>query len=81
MHYWGYDGWGWGMGLGMGFMMIVFWVLVIVAIVYLVRYFFARGGPVNGQSRETPLDILKKRYAKGEITKEQYDRMKEDLKD
>jgi putative membrane protein len=80
MHYWGYDGWGWGMGLGMGFMMIVFWALVIVAIVYLVRY-FARGGPINGQLRETPLDILKKRYAKGEITKEQYDRMKEDLKD
>ncbi|MDY0188722.1 MAG: SHOCT domain-containing protein [Syntrophus sp. (in: bacteria)] len=30
-------------------------------------------------SRETPLDILKKRYAKGELTKEDFDRMKREL--
>ena len=32
-----------------------------------------------GSSGETPLDILKKRYAKGEITKDEFDRMKRDI--
>jgi putative membrane protein len=75
MHYWGYYGW----GAGMGIMMIVFWALVIIGIVYLVRYLAK--GPPRYEPRETPLDILKKRYAKGEITKEEYNRIKDDLKD
>lgn len=29
--------------------------------------------------QETPMDILKRRYAKGEITKEDYDKMKKDI--
>jgi putative membrane protein len=75
MHYGSYYGWGYGMG----FTMIIFWVLFIVGVVYLVRYIAK--GPSRYESRETPLYILKKRYARGEITKEQYDRMREDLKD
>lgn len=74
-----------GFGLGGilfgGLMMVVFWVLVIVGVVWLVAT-VARGGqphisaPVSSQ---TPQDVLKARYAKGEITKEQYDQMKSDL--
>lgn len=75
MYHWGYDGW----GIGMGIMMIIFWVVVIIGIVYLVRYLGK--GPRGPEPQEKPLDILKKRYAKGEITKEQFDRMKDDLKD
>jgi putative membrane protein len=61
--------------------MILFWVAVLVAIVLVVRYVMNKpqGGQGQGQA-ETPLDILKKRYAKGEITKEQYDAMKDDMK-
>ncbi len=73
MMQWG--NWGWGMGFGWVFM-IVFWALVILGVVYLVQM-ATRGGKSIGQ--ETPLDILKKRYAKGEITKEEFERMKDDL--
>jgi putative membrane protein len=68
---------GWGMG---GFVM---WLVIIILIVILV-YFLARS-PRSilpaGRDEETPLQILKKRYAKGEITKEQYEQMKKDLEE
>jgi len=73
MH-WGYE---WGMG-GFGWIfMIVFWVLVISGVVYLIRLI---AGAEKGKKDETPLDILKKRYAKGEITREQFENMKDDIK-
>ncbi len=68
---------GWGMGFGWIFM-VLFWVLVIVGVVYIVQTISRRAGQPGGE--ETPLDILKKRYAKGEITKEEFERMKDDLK-
>lgn len=68
---------GWG-GMWFGWL---FWIIILIVIVWAVVRF--TGG---GQSRqlppasyETPLDILKKRYAKGEINKEQYEQMKKDL--
>lgn len=72
MH-WGEYGWGWGMGFGWLFM-IGFWVLVILGVVFLVRTLL--GGAGKG---ETPLDILRKRYARGEITREEFEKMKSDL--
>ena len=67
---------GWGMGFGW-IWMILFWGLVIAGIVYIVRALSRRAG--RSWPEETPLDMLKKRYAKGEITKEEFDRMKDDL--
>ncbi len=63
MHY-GYGGW---------FMWLILVIVVAIAIYFIVQA--QRGGSI----RETPLEILKKRYAKGEITKEEYDRMRQDL--
>lgn len=72
---WHMDGWGYGaMGVGMLFMLL-FWVLVVLGIVALVKW-------LAGTRRETsehPVDIVRARYAKGEITREQYEQLKRDL--
>jgi putative membrane protein len=64
------------MGIGGVVMMLVFWALIVGGIVMLAGWLRRREFP--GQ-RETPLDILKKRYASGEIGKDEFDRMKKDL--
>lgn len=73
----GFEGMGWGwIGLG-AIHMVLFWVLVILGIVALVRLL---GGGVRDEApRDSALDILKARYAKGEITREQFEQMKRDI--
>jgi len=58
-----------------GHIMWVLFLILIAVIVYLILQNM-RPGKKNGQS---PLDILKSRYAKGEITKEEFERMKKDI--
>ncbi len=73
---------GYGFPLFGGFgwiLMVLFWGLIIWGIVS-----FARGGLGNNQShgesqKMTPLDILKERYAKGEIDKGEFEEKKKDL--
>ena len=73
----GYYGWGWG---GMGIAMLMFWGLLIAAIVVLFRYSRGNGGPCGGRMREkSALDILKERYARGEIEREEFEQKKKDL--
>jgi len=74
------------MGFPMGFMMLwglgrlALWGLVIGGIIALiVGASRNRTAPVAPPAPETPLDILKRRYAAGEINKEQYDEMKRTL--
>jgi len=67
---------GWGGGFG-GIFMILFWVLIIVGIVYLVK--IVAGGTNTGEKKEDALEILKKRYARGEISREEFEEKKKDL--
>jgi putative membrane protein len=78
----GMMGWGFGMGWFGLVMMGVFWVLVIVAIIFLVRWLAvsSRSNRSDGpKSEESALEILKKRYARGEINKEEFEEKKRDL--
>jgi putative membrane protein len=73
---WFIDG---GMGIWMLFNMAT-WIIVFVGIVLLVVW-AVRKTSGNGHKKveETALDILKKRYAGGEITKEEYQEKKKDI--
>jgi putative membrane protein len=66
-----------------GVMMIVFWGGIILLVVLLVRWIggSSQSGSPNARPRVTPLDILKERFAKGEIDKKEYDERKKALLD
>jgi len=57
---------------------IVLW-LVIAAIVVVIIVAIVGGSKTSTEGRETPLDILKKRYAQGEISKQEFEKMKKDV--
>ena len=66
-------------GFGMGFGWI-FGLLFLIVLVWLVIRLVSPGQTTNPPSqKEDALDILKKRYARGEISKEEYEQMKKDL--
>jgi putative membrane protein len=70
----GMMGWGW-------VFMLVFWVLIVVLIILLIRRLLSSGStPIASPPQEdSALEILKKRYARGEINKEEFEAKKKDL--
>ncbi len=64
-------------GVGMGFGGIL-WIAIIALIVFLV-WQYLRQNKNLGDSQNSPLEILKQRYAKGEIDREEYEEKKRDL--
>ena len=77
---WGNGFGGWGIPFFGPFFMILFWALIIIGIVYLVKMLMGQQG-LTEEKKETPLDILKKRYAKGEIDKKEFDKKKKHLEE
>ena len=69
------SGWMPMMGFGMLFMAL-FWVALIVGGVLMVKWLMGQGGASRGDSA---LEILRKRYARGEINKEEFEERKHDL--
>ena len=73
---------GFGFGLGGIFNMILIWVLLIVGSVWLIKVLFSGG--INKVPREmdredNAIDIINKRYARGDLSREEYELMKSDL--
>ena len=73
---WDHTG-GWGMGwIGLGMIhMVVFWGVVIFVIVALARLIGGR----RESSSDRALDILRERFARGEIDADEYDRVRREL--
>jgi len=72
-------GYGWGMGAGGWIFMVLFWVAIIGLVVWAVGALVPRSRQ-EGQGRsETPVEILDRRFALGEIDVEQYRRAREEL--
>jgi putative membrane protein len=60
--------------------MIVFWVLLILAVVVVVKWVMSQGSRGSGPPEtESALEILKKRYARGEINKQEFEETRRDL--
>ena len=71
--------WVWGAGgLVMMALVLLFWILVIVGLVIGLRWFMSQG---RSTTPDTALSILRERYARGEITREQFDSMRRDLEE
>ncbi len=57
--------------------MLVFWILLIGGVIALIRYLGSSQG--NGREEKSPLDILKERYARGEIDKKEFEQIKKEI--
>jgi len=72
------DGYGYGMMSGGYWILgLIFWILVIIGLVLLIKYLWEGGGAKRGE--ESALEILKKKYVRGEISKEEFEEKKKDL--
>ncbi len=77
MHMFGDYGMGFG-GVGM-IMMVLFWAVIIVVIIFLIKMLAGKDHGRDQPESGSALDILKKRYANGEIDAAEYERIRKEL--
>ena len=74
---------GYGMGGGFGFgggFMILWWIVIIAVVVMVIKWLTSSYGESGGGSRESnALEILKERYARGEIDEKEFQKRKREL--
>jgi putative membrane protein len=70
-----------GMGWLGGFFMIVFWIYIIIGLIFLIKWLIQTTKQVrkNCDRGSRAIDILKERYAKGDIDESQFETMKADI--
>jgi putative membrane protein len=76
--------WSWGWGIAGMLMMTVFWVSVILLTIYAVRALTGqRDSTASARPRQTDvaLDVLRERYARGEIDRDEFQERRRALED
>lgn len=63
----------------MGDYMWIFWIAVLVGLIFLIKWMVQQSKQGGKKPKQNPLEILKKRYARGEIDKQEFDQKKKDL--
>lgn len=69
--------WGW-VGLG-AVHMVLFWGFLILAILVLAKWLFGKNPETNAPRDKAPLEILKERYARGELERDEFEQRRRDL--
>lgn len=79
---WGWNhmgGAGWHMGFGGGFLMLLSWAAIVVAAVMLAKWLAGDRSRSSPPRERSALDVLKERYARGEIGRDEFEQKKRDL--
>lgn len=73
-------GWNQMMNFGNGGMFMMFMFAIVIGLIIYFIITNAKSNRYTGEFNKTSLDIIKERYAKGEITEEEFEKMKKSLK-
>lgn len=72
-------GWGGGWGLFGMLHMVLWWVLIVLGIVVLLKWLFGSPTRAAPETGNRALEVLRERYARGEIESEEFEKKKRDL--